>query len=172
MKWWRKGIGKHVSAELTLGDAYHNGWGVPRDDAEALRWWKQEDWHPVAQLEIGDAYHNGWGVTRDDIEAVRWWRKSADQGGWRGILAIANAYRNDWGVQKDNAQEYLWLSLTKQIGCWGEDPQHVKQWQEWERKYPSMIRNALDGEPNRASAALQVLTRAMTPDEIEQGHLL
>ena len=61
---------------------YLNGWGVPEDDAEAVKWYRKaaEQGDADAQSNLGGMYANGWGVPEDDGEAVKWYRKAAEQG--------------------------------------------------------------------------------------------
>ena len=61
---------------------YANGRGVPRDDAEAVRWYRKaayRDYLP-AQYSLGVMYANGRGVPRDEAQAMRWYRTAAEQG--------------------------------------------------------------------------------------------
>ena len=69
-------------AQLILGVMYANGEGVPKDDAEAVRWYRlaADQGDARAQLELGLMYANERGVLKDDAEAVRWYRLAADQG--------------------------------------------------------------------------------------------
>src|SRR5262249_51160851 len=65
-----------------LGNFYANGLGVPRDQAEAVRWYIKgaEAGNLSAMRSLGWMYQNGWGAAKDLAEAVRWYRKSADAG--------------------------------------------------------------------------------------------
>ena len=61
---------------------YFDGRSVPRDDAEAAKWFRkaadQED--AAAQYYLALMYRQGRGVTMDYAEAAKWYRKAADQG--------------------------------------------------------------------------------------------
>jgi TPR repeat protein len=61
---------------------YANGRSVPKDDAEAARWYRKaaEQGLADAQYNLGIAYRLGRGVPKDDAEAFRWFRQSAEQG--------------------------------------------------------------------------------------------
>ena len=63
-------------AQFNLGVMYANGQGVPKDDAEAARWYRlaAEQGHDGAQVNLGIMYDNGEGVPKDPAEAVRWYR--------------------------------------------------------------------------------------------------
>jgi TPR repeat protein len=55
---------------------------VPRDDVEALKWFRQAASNGNAQAEynVGFMYSNGRGVRHNDEEAVRWFRQAARHG--------------------------------------------------------------------------------------------
>ena len=62
-----------ATAQFNLGNMYANGEGVPKDDAEAVKWFRlaADQGYAAAQLNLGAAYTNGQGVLKDDAEAVR-----------------------------------------------------------------------------------------------------
>ena len=76
-------------AQSILGLMYANGKGVPKDDAEAVQWFRlaAEQGTALAQFTLGFMYASGQGVPKDDAEAVRWFRLAAEQG-----YATARAY--------------------------------------------------------------------------------
>jgi len=61
---------------------YSYGWGVSRDEAVAMTWYRKaaEQRFAQAQRSIGEMYYLGLGVAEDDTEALKWWRKAAEQG--------------------------------------------------------------------------------------------
>ncbi|PSH05221.1 MAG: hypothetical protein CXZ00_03470 [Acidobacteria bacterium] len=61
-------------AQFNLGDRYYLGDGLPRDEAEAVRWYRKaaEQGHAQAQYNLGWMYDNGDGVPKDDAEAYFW----------------------------------------------------------------------------------------------------
>ena len=65
-----------VDTQLSLGLIYQWGRGVPKDDAEAVRWYRlaAEQGHAEAQAMLGYAYANGMGVLEDLAEAASWYR--------------------------------------------------------------------------------------------------
>ena len=65
-----------------MGFAYSYGQGVPKDEVEAVKWFRKaaEQGDARAQFHLGFAYSNGQGVTKDDAEAIKWFRKAAEQG--------------------------------------------------------------------------------------------
>ena len=62
-----------AEAQYNLGVIYNNGEGVPKDDAEAVRWFQlaAEQGYAKAQFELGYKYRWGHGVPLDDAEAGR-----------------------------------------------------------------------------------------------------
>src|SRR5262249_11305164 len=68
--------------QVLLGGAYDFGFGVPRNDTEAFKWYRlaAEQGHARAQNNLGEMYANGRGIARDDSEAVKWFQLAADQG--------------------------------------------------------------------------------------------
>ena len=53
---------------------YSEGEGVPKDDAAAVRWYRQaaEQGFALAQYHLGGMYANGQGVAQDMVEAYAW----------------------------------------------------------------------------------------------------
>ena len=99
----RKEADKGVTiAQVRLGTAYNEGEGVPRDHAEALRWFmkaaEQSDADArCAQCLLGLAYREGDGVPQDYAEAVLWFTKSADHGYAPAQCFLGNAYSEGQG---------------------------------------------------------------------------
>ncbi|HCE04684.1 MAG TPA: hypothetical protein DEQ98_15735, partial [Acidobacteria bacterium] len=67
------------TAQFNLARQYLTGSGVPRDDQEAVRWYRlaAEQDHAGAQHSLGVRYDTGSGVSEDDAEAARWYRLAA-----------------------------------------------------------------------------------------------
>ena len=61
---------------------YANGRGVPRDDAEAVRWFRlaAEQGTAIAQYNLGVAYATGRGVPQDYVSAHMWLNLAAEAG--------------------------------------------------------------------------------------------
>ena len=66
-----------------LGDMYLNGIGVPKDEAEAVRWYRKsaDAGEAKAMLDLGRAYENGIGIPKDEAEAVLWFHKALSSSG-------------------------------------------------------------------------------------------
>ena len=77
---------------LNLGVMYANGEGVPKDDAEAVRWfqlgWGRQEFEQAGARVFpwtprpvtGPRQGLGMACTQNNAEAVRWVRLAADQG--------------------------------------------------------------------------------------------
>jgi hypothetical protein len=61
-------------APLKLGYMYSEGEGVPRDDAEAVRWYRRAAYQGSAdgKYNLGVMYEQGRGVAQNHVEAYMW----------------------------------------------------------------------------------------------------
>ena len=71
-----------ADAQWQLGVRYHNGEGVPRDDARAMQWFLRaaEQGHVIAQATLGAYYWAGRGVPPDLSKAYFWSSLALAQG--------------------------------------------------------------------------------------------
>ena len=60
-----------ADAQIRIGYMYTNGGGVPKDEAEGVKWYRKvaEHGNDAAQYELYLAYYQGKGVPQDDAEA-------------------------------------------------------------------------------------------------------
>src|SRR5262245_36936514 len=72
----------NANAQMRLALMYTLGNGVPRDETEAIRWYRQAAEHEVAtaQFLLGMLYAEGKGESHNTVDAVMWYRKAAEQG--------------------------------------------------------------------------------------------
>jgi len=103
---------------LNLGLMYEQGRGVPKNDAEAVRWYRlaAEQGHAGAQFNLGVIYDQGRGVPKNDAEAVRWFRRAAEQGNANAQLILGFMYGEGRGVPRNLVQTYRWESLAAAQG--------------------------------------------------------
>ncbi|HRK78426.1 MAG TPA: tetratricopeptide repeat-containing serine protease family protein [Thiobacillus sp.] len=122
-KWRKDAEAGNTEAQQNLGDAYHYGKGVPKDDALAVAWWRKaaEQGSPDAQHRLGQVYDvNSYyglklGVPKDTAQAMMWYRKAAEQGHAGAQFGLGLIYANGDGVPKDAAQAVVWyLKAAKQ----------------------------------------------------------
>ena len=61
---------------------YSQGWGSPKDNAEALKWYRlaAKQGHVESQLNLGVLYANGLGIPKNYTVAFVWWSIASKQG--------------------------------------------------------------------------------------------
>ena len=93
---------------------YNFGEGVPKDDADAVRWYRlaAEQGLANAQFNLGVTYANGRGVLKDDADAVRWYRLAAEQGHAIAQFNLGIRYANGEGVLKDSVRAHMWFNIA------------------------------------------------------------
>ena len=64
----------HAKAQFHLGFMYHQGQGVPQDDAEAVKWYRlaADQGFADAQWFLGMMYTDGQGVPQDYVRGYMW----------------------------------------------------------------------------------------------------
>jgi TPR repeat protein len=94
---------EYVLAEYNLGVLYEKGWGVAKDDAQAVAWYRKaaEQGMALAQFNLGNMYGKGQGVPQDYAEALRWLHKAADQGNAHALINLGVMYAEGRGVPQD-----------------------------------------------------------------------
>ena len=70
-----------ANAQFNLGLMYANGRGVPRDYAQAGKWYRlaADQGTARAQCDLGGMYENGQGVPQDYVQAHKWFNLSASR---------------------------------------------------------------------------------------------
>jgi TPR repeat protein len=107
-----------VDKQYSLAELYSEGRFVPRDDAEAMKWYRKaaENGHAKAQYRLANLYANGRGVPRDDAEAMQWYRKAADQGHAEAQYHVGDFYAQGRGVRQNNAEAVKWYRQAAEQG--------------------------------------------------------
>src|SRR6266700_7292135 len=105
-------------AQFDIGFMHAYGWGVPRNPAEAITWYRKaaDQGLPVAQHFLGIAYVNGEGLRPDDAEAARWFARAAVQGFAQAQFMLGLMALDGRGVPKDPAQGYAFIVMAGQGG--------------------------------------------------------
>ena len=113
-----------AAAQYSLGYAYANGQGAPKDGKKALYWLRRaaEQNHDVltsvqAQRDLGRLYRDGFGVTQDDQEAARLFRKASEQGDALAHACLADMYAWGRGVDHNDIEAVRLYKLAA-----GADP--------------------------------------------------
>lgn len=105
-------------AQMKLGTMYYRGYGVSKDDAEAVRWFRRaaDQGDALAQAILATMYRDGQGVSKDDAEAVRWFRRAADQGYASAQGDLGVMYAQGLGVPKDYVEAVRWFRKAADQG--------------------------------------------------------
>jgi TPR repeat protein len=118
----------NVEAQFALAQAYDRGRDVPKDKAEAVRWYQRaaDQGDAFAQFALGNNYWDGTGIVRNEKEAVRWWHGAAAQGFPPAQHSLGKALATGGpGVPSDKIQAYLWLTLSALQGDQEADQQRA-----------------------------------------------
>jgi len=101
-------------AETYMGLMYDNGYGVPQDRVEALRWFSRAAGrgYADAQYHLAFMYHHGRGVQRSQTEALRWYRAAAAQGQPAAQYNLGKIYAHGLVVERDLVSALAWLDLA------------------------------------------------------------
>ena len=124
---FQRGI-KHqgdAKAQYELGTCYDDGDGVPRDEVEALKWWRTaaDRNYPEAQYWLGLWHELGdKGLPVDATEAAKWYRRAAEQNYADAQLQLGAMYEWGQGVPKDDVEAYKWSNLAQSqlTGRWSD----------------------------------------------------
>lgn len=117
-EWQPLADGGDAEAQFGMGLLYANGFGVPLDDNEALKWYHlaaaQE--HANAQCNIAVMHANGWGVPQSDAEAFKWYSLAADQGVIEAQNAVAKMHFGGFGAEQSNVLAHKWYNIAAELG--------------------------------------------------------
>jgi hypothetical protein len=97
---------------------YLQGAGVPKDEAEGVKWLRKsaDQGNAAGQFWLGASYYSGTGVAKDTAEALRWYRKAGDQGYAAAQYNLGQAYNLGNGVEKDPAESVRWWQKAAEQG--------------------------------------------------------
>ena len=107
-----------AGAQFGIGLLYANGFGVPLDDDQALKWYSlaAEQGLGAAQCNLAVMHANGWGVPQSSEEAFKWYSLAAEQGVVPAQVNLAKMYSGGYGVELDNVQSLKWHDIAIKIG--------------------------------------------------------
>ncbi|MCY4663019.1 MAG: tetratricopeptide repeat protein [Acidobacteria bacterium] len=107
-----------AEAQFNLGVMYTAGLGVPKDDIEALFWYRSaaEQGHAGAQYALGASYTAGDVLPQDHELAVRWFQSAAAQGHAAAQNALAGKHYRGLGVQQSYEMAAFWWRLAAEQG--------------------------------------------------------
>jgi TPR repeat protein len=91
---------------------YDNGYGVPENDAEAVKWYRKavEQGLATTQSNLGLMYARGEGVPENDVEALKWYSLAKAQGNKRaaGLLNMVKNKMTPAQIAKAQALAAEW----------------------------------------------------------------
>ncbi|WP_346910359.1 tetratricopeptide repeat protein [uncultured Roseibium sp.] len=95
------------------------GSGVPKDVAEAARWFRKaiDEGEPEAMTGLGDVLMmGGGGIAKDESGAIKLYRKAASLGEPYAMLNLGLSYMNGEGVPKDLTEAARWYRKAADLG--------------------------------------------------------
>jgi S1-C subfamily serine protease len=100
-----------IYSQVVVGDLYHQGKGVARDDEKAAYWYRKaaDGGHADACSKLARMYIRGEGVPKDGQQAVDWYRKAADRGSYLADFALGALYYKGESITKNQREAYFWL---------------------------------------------------------------
>jgi hypothetical protein len=146
-------------AQCQLGHMYMFGMGVPKEDAEAMKWYQKaaQQGNASAQLSLGVMYATGQGVPRNYAEAVKWVQKAAEQGNPYAQFTLGGMYERGDGVPQDVAKA---VELYRMAAEQGDDDAQFRL---------GIIYEGGRGVPKDLSAAAEWFRKAADRGHIEAG---
>jgi TPR repeat protein len=105
-------------AQTAMGQRYHTGDGVPRDDARAVEWFQraaeQED--ALGQFRLGRMYYYGHGVDQDAAKCYENILAAAEQGLGVAQASLGYLYLHGYCVETDLPAAADWLRRSSAQG--------------------------------------------------------
>ena len=105
----------HPAAQYKVGFKRQKGEGAPKDDKEAVKWFRKsaEQGDADAELFLGIMHADGRGVAQSLKEARVWFDKAADKGHRTAQAYLALLYQTgEGGIPKDFVLAHMWLNLA------------------------------------------------------------
>lgn len=120
--------------------------GVPRDDAEGLRWLRKasDQGSPQGQFELGTITYTGLaGVDEDEMAAFDLFQRAARQGHASGMFMVADCLLEGIGCKQDQARAVPLLKAAADLGHRGAR-QHLRQlldgnWRSFEEQAARLV---------------------------------
>lgn len=107
-----------ADAQYELSVCYYYGYGVEKDEEEAVKWSKKaaEQGHVDAQCKLGHCYYSGIGVKKDKKEAAKWYRKAAEQGSADAQYRLGECYYIGDEMDEDEGEAVKWYRKAAEQG--------------------------------------------------------
>jgi TPR repeat protein len=97
-----------ADAQLHVGRIHKLGMGVPKDEAEALKWFEKAAGQNLADAQTELGMHYQYGIGNDAAKAADWFLKAAIQGQDHAQFKLSSAYADGRGVEKDPMAALFW----------------------------------------------------------------
>lgn len=125
--------------QLMYGLSLRHGWGIERDEARAIHWFRlaasssaaveeialssglSEGGHMKGDLvlaifELGNCFRHGWGVTVDKDLARNYYETAANLGDSDAMYEVAWCYETGFGLKKDKYKAAYWYRQSEKKG--------------------------------------------------------
>lgn len=101
-------------AQYYLALCYANGYGTPKNKAEAFKYYKlsADQGNASAQCNLGICYDRGTYVARDLWQATMYYKLSADQGNATAGCNLAKCYKLGQGITSDPEMAFKYYKLS------------------------------------------------------------
>ncbi len=106
--------GGMAAAQYRLGLMYENGRGVPKDLAEAEKWYGRaaEQGYSGAQYNLGFVHYS-----QDDIAGTtEWWSRAAESGDEQAMFSLGFMFAESGRAPHDPVQAHMWYDLAAAHG--------------------------------------------------------
>jgi TPR repeat protein len=178
----------NAKAQLHLGALYSGGLGVPRDDAEAMKWFRKaaDQGLAQAQLDLGNIYAQGIVIAQDYTQAVKWLLLAAEQGNAEAQYNLGLIYDPSPGKHSDQimwrdsskaagwyrkAAEQGYASAQYDLGHMYENGQEVVQDYVQAHKWLNLAQSQDKGGPYKNTSLDRVASK-MTPAQVAEAQKL
>jgi hypothetical protein len=108
----------NADTQVELVILYENGQGVPKNDLQALNWYRKaaDQGYVLGEYNLGTMFFYGNGVAEDNEQAAYWFRKAADQGYDVAQYLLGNMYQHGLGVPQNIQQAIAWYRKAAEQG--------------------------------------------------------
>ena len=107
-----------ATAQLKFGNMYMIGEGIPKNEVEAVKWFRKAADQGIVEAEfnLGLSYSLGEGVPQSAVEAIKWFRKAAEHGNPEAQYALGNIYSSGAGIPERDAEAVDWYRKAADQG--------------------------------------------------------
>jgi TPR repeat protein len=101
--------------QYNLGQCHEKGFGVIRDNKEAVKWYTKsaEQGYATAAFALSRCYEDGKGVLRDKNEAKKWFNKGVESGDENELLRILDPIYHGDGREGAEKRFFLYRRLAE-----------------------------------------------------------